>query len=329
MKRVAAAVLAAAGMFCAPALQAYLKLGTRVGADLVSLHWSKFPIRYFVTNRDVPGVTAPQLQQAVAAGLSTWAAVPGVSVTSEFVGFTGAAPISGDGMTVIGFQDRPDLERVLGSTSFTVDSLTGDVLEADIFLNTVFPWSVADAGEAGRHDAQSIAAHELGHLLGLGHSALGETELFGGGRRVLGAEAIMFPIAFPSGSLNRALKADDIAGILDLYGNEQVRGATGSITGRVTKNGAGVLGAHVVAFDPATGALVGGFTLSPDGAFTIAGLAPGLHVLRAEPLDDGEINSFVEPAGVDVDFRPAIYNRLIAVPRGGTAAPIEVKVTAK
>ena len=81
----------------------------------------------------------------------------------------------------------------------------GEVLEADIFLNSSFSWSVANGGDAGRQDVESIALHELGHLHGLGHSMLGETELIGGGRRVIGAEAIMFPIAFASGSVNREL----------------------------------------------------------------------------------------------------------------------------
>ena len=88
----------------------------------------------------------------------------------------------------------------------------------------------------------------------------------------------MFPIAFSSGSLNRTPRADDIAGISDIYGNETFRNSTGSISGRVTKNGAGVMGAHVVAFNPATGKLVAGFTLSADGAFVIAGLDPGPQV---------------------------------------------------
>jgi hypothetical protein len=313
-----------------PALDAYLKLGTDEGGRLVNLRWNTFPVRYFIVNRDVPGVTAPQLQQAVDRAFATWAAVPNVPLSSQFVGFTSADPAGRVNANVIGFQARPELDRVLGATTFTVDTATGEILDSNIFLNSTFAWSVAAGGEAGRHDVESIALHEIGHLHGLGHSALGETELNAGGRRVIGAEAIMFPIAFSAGSLNRAPRADDIAGISDIYGNDRFRAATGSIAGRVTKNGAGILGAHIVAFNPASGKLVGGFTLSQDGTFVIAGLEPGPQILRAEPLDDGDAGSFLDASlNIDLDFRPAFYDRLVTVPRGGTSRSIELKVQPK
>ena len=89
-------------------------------------------------------------------------------------------------------------------------------------------------------------------------------------------------------------------------------------------------GAHVVAFNPRTGKLVGGFTLNDNGDFVIAGLEPGPHVLRAEPLDDGDVNSFFDDDfDVDVDFRVTFHERVVAVPRGGGARDVEIKVTAK
>jgi hypothetical protein len=328
----AATALCVILIVAASTVHAYLKLGARTSSGaLVTLRWNSFPVRYFVTNRDVPGVTAPQLQQAIDRAFATWAAVPNVSVSSQFAGFTSAPPSSGDAANVIGFQDRPDLDRVLGATSFTTDTVTGAILESDIFLNSSFAWSVAANGEAGRHDVESIVLHEIGHLHGLGHSALGETEILpGGGRRVLGDAAIMFPIAFTAGSVNRALHPDDIAGLSDIYGSDRFRASTGSITGRVTKNGAPVLGAHVVAFNPASGTMIGGYTLSEDGTFTIGGLEPVTEVLRAEPLDDGDPGSFLSTAvNIDLNFKPAFYNKLVSVPRGGTARGVELKVEPK
>ena len=167
-------------------------------------------------------------------------------------------------------------------------------------------------------------------MLGLGHSMLGETELVGTGRRVIGAEAVMFPIAFSAGVVNRTPRADDMAGIADIYGTETFRSTAGSIAGRVTKNGTGVLGAHVVAFNPASGKLIGGFSLAQDGSFVIGGLDAGTYVVRVEPLDDGDAASFLESSlTVDADFKPAFFDRLVTVPRGGTSRSIELKVVAK
>ncbi len=330
MRRILTAVIVALVVAAtAPVALAYLKLGTRQGTALITLRWNSMPIRYFVTNLDVPNVTAPQLRDAAGRAFATWAAAPDVTISSQFVGFTGASPSSGDGMTVLGFMNHPELDRTLGSTSFILDTVTGEVLESDIFFNSTFAWSSASAGETDRHDLESIALHEIGHLLGLGHSMLGET-VNEGGRRVLGAEAIMFPIAFSPGTLNRTLRPDDVAGISDIYGTDTFRKSTGSITGRILKNGAGVLGAHVIAFNPATGVMVGGFSLSPDGTFVIAGLEPGPQLIRVEPLDDGDVGSFLDPTlNIDADFQVAFYPRLVTVPRGGTSRSVDITVVAK
>ena len=312
---------------------AYLKFGTRIDGRQVTLKWAQTPVRYFVNSASaVPGVTVSDFQAAVARAFAQWQAVPTSSISYQFGGLTAALPGQDDGLSTLGFRSRPDLDRVLASTSFLVDAATGELLESDIFFNSSFPWSTASAGEAGRFDLESIALHEIGHLSGLGHSALGETELReGGGRRVLGAEAIMFPIAFASGTIaGRTLKADDIAGISDLYPDGGFATSTGSISGRVTKDGQPIFGAHVVAFDPATGSMVGSFSLNAQGQFSIDGLSPGPQVLRVEPLDDAEIDSFFDTSlTVDIDFKVAFFDRLVVVPRGGDRGDVVMTVSRK
>ena len=308
---------------------AYLKYGVRIGNRTVEIKWNRMPIRYFVTDRGAAGVTVDGLVTAVGRAFSTWQAVPTATVRAEFQGTTIVPPGFEDGRTTLGFLDRPDLDLVLGSTSFLVDASTGEIIEADIFFNTRFPWSTAAGGESGRVDLESVALHEIGHLLGLGHSALGETEMIPGGRRVIGSGAVMFPIAMSAGSIaDRVLQPDDIAGISELYPTAAFLDEHGSISGTVIKDGAGVFGAHVAAFNLETGEIIGNFTLNDRGEFVIAGLHEGVYVIRAEPLDDVDVEGFFSTP-VDVNFRVTYSSRAAPVPRGGGVDSVQITVRAK
>jgi hypothetical protein len=315
-----------------PALHAYLKVGVTANGQVVALHWGQLPIRYFVTDAGVPGVTASQFHDAVGRAFQTWHAVPSAAVDFTFVGFTAGEPGDQDNASTLGFADRPDLERTLAATSYLVDTRTGEMLESDIFFNSAFQWSVADAGEAGKYDVQSIATHEIGHFIGLGHSAIGESTLGSAGdRRLIAAGSVMFPIAFSAGDVTaRQLRADDVAGVSDLYPSSTFRLDTGTIQGTVTKAGTGVFGAHVTAFSLATGTLVGGFSLDSSGNFAIAGLAPGSYIVRVEPLDDGDTSSYFDSStNVDTDFRVGYYPHILTVPAGGSAPSAAITVVAK
>jgi hypothetical protein len=330
------AVVAVAGLAAMwmPVAFGYLKLGTRTDSGtVVGVKWTR-PIRYFITGRDVPGVTATELQQAVQRAFNTWKSVPhvGGDIAIEFAGFTAADPGDTDGQSTIGFRARPDLERTLGAASFEFNTQTGELLASDIFLNSNFTWSVSPQGQSERFDVESVAVHETGHLLGLGHSLLGETELQSSGRRaVLGKRAVMFPISYGSGiTLDRTLREDDRGGLIDVYNNSSSNRALGSISGKVTLNGTGLFGAHVTAFNTATGEMISSYALTTAGDFVISSLEPGLYVVRAEPLDDADVDSIFDgTTEVNIDFRPAFHPQLVAVPAGGGSGTIEIRVVAK
>jgi len=333
MRRFIATLLAIFLTVPAEPAFASLQFGTRVNGRQVTLKWVQTPVRYFVSSRNaVPGVSVDDFQAAVGRAFAQWQAVPTSAIAYQFAGLTAGLPGEEDGLSTLGFRNRPELDRVLASTNFLVDISSGALLESDIFFNSSFSWSTAPAGELGRFDLESIALHEIGHLSGLGHSALGETELReGGGRRVLGAEAVMFPIAFGSGTIaGRTLKADDIAGISDLYPDGNFTASTGSISGTVTKDGQPIFGAHIVAFDPASGSMVATFSLNAQGQFSINGLSPGPHVVRVEPLDDAEIDSFFDASlAVDIDFKVSFLDRLVVVAAGGDRGGVTANVSRK
>jgi hypothetical protein len=317
-------------LFVTTNLDAYLKIGFDIGGTVVAIRWPH-GVRYFVSSREVPGVPVVELRGAIERAFSTWTTTGSSAVVSEFAGFVSAEPSLDDGMSAIGFVPL-DEDTVLGETSFLIDEATGEIVESDIVLNSSFPWSLAPGGETGRHVVESIVLHEVGHLLGLGHSALGETELLDVDRRRLIAKgAVMFPIAFPPGNIaDRVLGTDDIAGVADIYPTPRGNRERGSVIGRVRSSGRGVFGAHVVAYNVGTGTLNATFSLSAEGNFVLSGLEPGVYVLRVEPLDDASVDSFFDTdTAVDVDFQAAFAPQLAVVPAGGRGSDIDIEVRSK
>ena len=321
-------LVAVLGLAVVP-VQGYSHFGTGVGN--VRLHWTTMPVRWFATDRGVSGVSSAQFRSAVENAFNTWQGVSTASIQTVFGGFTSVEPFQDDGLSVLGFQNHPEMDRVLGATTFVFDDDSGELAEADIFFNSFFEWSTAVGGDPARFDLESIALHEIGHFLGLGHSALGETEMRPeGGRRVLGSGSVMFPIALGRGAIvDRALQPDDIAGISDLYPASGFEDSTGGVKGRVLRGSVGVFGAHVVAFNMRTRALIGGLTLGQQGDFQILGLTPGPYVLRVEPLDDADLESFFDDDSIDINFQVTYYPRLVVVPSGGVGDSVTITVRAK
>ena len=76
--------------------------------------------------------------------------------------------------------------------------------------------------------------------------------------------------------------------------------------------------------------MISGFTLNEDGRFVIGGLDPGPHVLRVEPLDDGDVESFFDlTLNIDTNFKVKFHDRLVIVPRGGGTNDVEIRVEPK
>ena len=85
-------------------------------------------------------------------------------------------------------------------------SQTGDdrIYDADVYTNTaVALYSSREAGCSAEYDIDGIMTHEVGHVIGLGHSSV--------------AGATMYPSISACNTSARSLAADDIAGRDDLY----------------------------------------------------------------------------------------------------------------
>ncbi|MET0594162.1 MAG: matrixin family metalloprotease, partial [Polyangiaceae bacterium] len=105
--------------------------------------------------------------------------------------------------------DEEGANKILGLTTVTYNSATGELLDADIEINGLMPISGGHPGP-GQYDLQSILTHEAGHFFGLTHSPVGVEDNCHDG-------ATMCPSYDPGSEDFRTLEDDDVAGICTIY----------------------------------------------------------------------------------------------------------------
>jgi hypothetical protein len=178
--------------------------------------------------------------------------------------------VSADNAALFGSSENPGRTRVFSDSG-------GAIVEADIALNP--NQSFSSDGTPGTYDLESTLVHEVGHLLGLEHSAV--------------ISATMQPRQAQNGLYGlpaftqRTLAEDDIAGARTLYGSQA---GTGSISGKLVATAVAgsskpVFGGHVFAEDALTGRLIAGSVTLASGEYRIASLEPGRYRLVGQSLD--------------------------------------------
>jgi hypothetical protein len=270
-----------------------LMLGASLPATAYSLHyhdasgivarrWLANPIIVAFSrslNSPPPNIKAgSDVTGAAHRALQHWAAVADIQfLETSSSGTSISPPNAGDGVSLItvstdnlaafGASNSPGRTRVFYDSG-------GAIVEADIALNPAETFSCD--GTAGTYDLESTFTHEVGHLLGLEHSA------------VIGAT--MQPRQAKNGVYGlpaltqRALSADDIAGARSLYGSAA---DVGSISGKLlVSRGSGAAtstaGLMVFAEEFESGKVVAGAIASVAGDYQLGGLAPGSYRLIAQ-----------------------------------------------
>ena len=142
------------------------------------------------------------------------------------------------------------------------------ITDADIEFNANYNFYTPSYGSPppSYFDLQTVATHEIGHLLGLDHSGL--------------ANAVMYPYGDSgTGGVKYALALDDMIGSGALYPNGAILSMVGGIRGTVTVGGSPAFGAHVVAIDGKTGNVVTDTLTDPNGNYHLIVVTGNYYVL--------------------------------------------------
>src|SRR5438105_1083008 len=236
---------------------ASVRLTYQVYGTAVPVAWptSAFPIRYAIDHRVVDAFPAGVIDRA----FDAWTEVTNAQVTFQPAVVVTTQP-GKDGQNSVTFVD--DLfkgQNFLALTTNWYDD-SGRMTEADIQIDP----SVVPA----HYNLQLLVEHEVGHLLGLDHSAV--------------LSSVMYPFVGHGGGA--ALDSDDVVAISSLYPKGDPTATGAILSGRVMGDDGGIFAAQVVALND-NGEPVATVLTNQDGHFEISGVPRGTYRLYAEPLD--------------------------------------------
>ena len=316
-------------------------------AGVVDRRWSTSlntnPVT-ILTQDQTPAGRLDEIESVIRDSFSVWTSVSGTALTSSALSplnrtATQAACSMTDGLNTIclnqndaGFTTgvlaftRVVTSDVIGPQPFPNNppsSFIGEILDADILLrpndgSIAFATPAALPNQPAAYDLESVLTHELGHMFGFHHSGVWR--------------AVMYPFVPTRGQYlgdrptpqapDAPLADDDRSGLRVLYPDPADTVHVGTISGRILPANplslaaqpgvSGIFGAHVVAVDNATGAVVAaalaGWSCSDpgpaqfDGSYILERLpvSPNqsykIYVEPVDgPLDAGELSAVVAP----------------------------------
>src|SRR5689334_17296229 len=287
-----AAIIASVALFLA--LGAGERLETRDSSEfdpapqtVRRIRWPKRTIEISFSNSlRTPGANIKPDSDVVGAAkraLARWSSLANINFVVNWTAATSVSPADGgDGVSLITIADTPDNEAfnsdsTTARTRVFFNPETGAIAEADISINPQprdedgAELQFSTDGTPGTYDLEATFTHEIGHLLGLEHSAvLGST--------MQSRQAYNGTFGLPA-MTERTLSEDDRQKIRSLYGPGIF---LGRIEGRLVDNripGAftPLSGVNIWAENVNNGRVMASDVTADDGSYQLEGLTAGQY----------------------------------------------------
>jgi hypothetical protein len=155
----------------------------------------------YLVNVNTSDVSPDAALQAIQSAASRWTNVSGADFEFTYGGPSTATDKGNNNKNDIMWQDNGNT-GVLGTTWIWYWTGSNEIFEADMVINDYYQWDTSGSPASNEFDLESVALHEFGHYLHLGH----DTD----------QNAVMYP-SIAAGTVKRTLYQNDIDGIRFIY----------------------------------------------------------------------------------------------------------------
>ncbi len=267
-----------------------------------------FPIPYWIHDAgSIDGAGMDQIKDALDGSFKAWENIPSADISFDPKGLTSITDVNkkggDDGVNLIIFDTQTsnftvstDAGPSVVAITINKFSLNGHLVDSDIIFNDreyVFSTTRSTDLASKRINLQDVATHEIGHLLGLGHSWI--------------EQATMYPYTRDG---QRTPAEDDRAGISNLYPVPAFDTSFDSLTGYIENaDGAKVSGIYVSAIDDSTEFEAVAALSDTGGFYNIRGLRPGKkYYLRARTVELKHVGKYINNNADTTVYIPQYYS---------------------